>query len=68
MDKKLLSNLYETVEFQMLVKELKGMRPLIPAYDPNAANNVEMMKFQSAKQQQHDVLMSIICPPGFDIK
>jgi len=67
MDRKLLSNLYETTEFRLLVKELKAMRPLVPAYDPSSVNNVEMMKFQSAKQQEYDALMSIICPSGFDI-
>lgn len=61
MNRELLKNLHQTTEFQMLLTELKKIRPIVPQYDPKS-NNIEEMKAQSCKQQSHDTLMSIIDP------
>ena len=61
MDKALLNNLHQYPEFQLLLTELKTMRPILPVFSPNE-DKVEQWKFQSAQQQEYDSIMGIIDP------
>lgn len=59
MNREKLKLLHQTEEFQSLLKEVKALRPIVPAYD-HVSNNVELMKFKSTQQQMYDMVMSII--------
>jgi len=61
MNKQLLINLHQYPEFQMLVKELNGFRPIVPSYDPKT-DNTRDMAFHSTRQQMFDTIMSVINP------
>jgi hypothetical protein len=61
MDKALLINLHQYPEFQILLTELKGMRPILPTYDVNL-DKAEQWRFKSAQQLEYDAIMAVINP------
>lgn len=61
MDRALLNNLHQIGEFQLLLKELKTMRPNIPQYN-HKEDNIEDIKHISARQQEFDKIMFTINP------
>jgi hypothetical protein len=58
-----LTVLSQYPEFEILKREIAATRPLVPPYDPKT-NNVEDMKFQSAKLQMFETIFRIISPSG----
>ena len=46
-----------------LIAELEKLRPIIPNYDYNT-NNIEEMKYKSARLSMFESMMSIINPKG----
>jgi hypothetical protein len=59
LNKALLQNLHEMTEFQMLLKELKQIRPIVPNYNWKEANTEEI-KAKSCLQQGFDLALSIM--------
>ena len=67
MNKQLLINLHQYPEFQMLMKELGELRPIVPSYDPKM-DNTRDMAFHSTRQQMFDTIMTVLNPFDKSIK
>jgi len=63
LNKALLRNLHELTEFQMLLKELKQIRPIVPPYNWKDSN-MEEIKAKSCLQQGFDLALSIMTLNG----
>ena len=49
--------------YQDLVFNLKSIAPTVPPYDPKS-DNIEQMKFESARLEMYKFMMRIINPIG----
>lgn len=58
---RIIGDLLEHPCFQALIEELKRRRPTVPYWNPEM-DNTEQLKFASAQQKWHDVMMAIINP------
>ena len=61
MDKLLHSELLNDYRFKLLMHDLEKISPIVPRYDPQT-NNIEAMKFGSARQQMYEAMMAVIRP------
>lgn len=70
---RIIAELWEHPAYQALIAELKGRRPNVPYWTPAHAktfgehtilipDNSDELKFSSAQQKWHDVMMAIIDP------
>ncbi len=53
--------LFQNQHYQVLLEDLKTLRPTIPPYDPKS-NNIEQMKYESARLEMFNLFMRIINP------
>lgn len=56
-----VAELWASAHYRDVVAEIEAVRPLVPDYAPET-NNVEEMKFNSAKKQMHDLVLAILKP------
>jgi hypothetical protein len=58
---RIIGELWEHPCYKALIEELKQRRPTVPYWNPEV-DNTEQLKFASAQQKWHDVMMAIINP------
>jgi hypothetical protein len=61
-NKSFVTMLHHSHEFRTVHAELIKLRPVIPVYNPDA-DNIEKMKFESARQQMFDTILTLISLP-----
>ena len=52
-------DLLQNVTYQRLLTVVERLKPHVPIYDPKG-NNIEEMKFMSAKLQHHEAIMKLL--------
>lgn len=55
------SELWPSAHYRRIVELIDQLKPLVPDYDPVAAN-VEEWKVRSAQKQLHELVMKILKP------
>lgn len=54
-------DLWANAYYRDIVGEIEKLAPIVPDYSPDD-NNVETMKFESARKQMHALVMKVIKP------
>ena len=58
---RIIGELFDHPAYKALIEELKLRRPKVPYWNPEV-DNAEQLKFTSAQQKWHDVMMAILNP------
>jgi hypothetical protein len=53
--------LFQNQHYLDLLSKVEALRPMVPAYDPRS-DNVEQMKYESARLEMFKLMMRIIKP------
>jgi hypothetical protein len=60
---RIIADLIHIPAYQAVIAELEKRRPKVPYWNPEMKND-EMLKFTSAQQKHHDLIMAILTAKG----